>query len=281
MLRYAYNTNGASNHRLEDALGLIADSGYDGVALTLDHHHFDPFAPRLDHRASKLSSRLDELELDLVVETGARFLLDPRQKHEPTLIHPSENGRDRRIEFLKRALDVAAICDGEAVSFWAGRPQDGVDPDEAWSWLVEGVGEVVEAAEERDVTAAFEPEPGMLVETVDDFYRLQDQIPSLQLALDTGHCVVTGEREPQAAVRECESDLGTVAIEDMKRGVHEHLFFGEGDMDIPAILGALGDVGFDRLVCVELSRASPTAHETVPSAIDYLESAEQSLTGAR
>ena len=281
MLRYAYNTNGASNHRLEDALGLIADSGYDGVALTLDHHHFDPFAPRLDHRASRLSSRLDELELDLVVETGARFLLDPRQKHEPTLIHPSENGRDRRIEFLKRALDVAAICDGEAVSFWAGRPQDGVDPDEAWSWLVEGVGEVVEAAEERDVTAAFEPEPGMLVETVDDFYRLQDQIPSLQLALDTGHCVVTGEREPQAAVRECESDLGTVAIEDMKRGVHEHLFFGEGDMDIPAILGALDDVGFDRLVCVELSRASPTAHETVPDAIDYLESAEQSLTGAR
>jgi len=281
MLRYAYNTNGASNHRLEDALGLIADSGYDGVALTLDHHHFDPFAPRLDHRASRLSSRLDELELDLVVETGARFLLDPRQKHEPTLIHPSENGRDRRIEFLKRALDVAAICGGEAVSFWAGRPQDGVDPDEAWSWLVEGVGEVVEAAEERDVTAAFEPEPGMLVETVDDFYRLQDQIPSLQLALDTGHCVVTGEREPQAAVRECESDLGTVAIEDMKRGVHEHLFFGEGDMDIPAILGALGDVGFDRLVCVELSRASPIAHETVPDAIDYLETAEQSLTGAR
>jgi sugar phosphate isomerase/epimerase len=280
MLRYAYNTNGASNHRLEDALGLIGDSGYDGVALTLDHHHFDPFAPRLDHRASKLSSRLDELGLGLVVETGARFLLNPRQKHEPTLIHPSQEGRDRRIEFLKRALDVAAICDGEAVSFWAGRPQDGVDLDTAWSRLVEGVGEVVEAAEERDVTAAFEPEPGMLVETVDDFYRLQDQIPGLQLALDTGHCVVTEEREPQAAVRACASDLGTVAIEDMKRGVHEHLFFGEGDMDIRAILGALDDVGFDRLVCVELSRASPTAHETVPNAINYLKSAERSPTGA-
>jgi sugar phosphate isomerase/epimerase len=44
-LRYAYNTNGASNHRLADALALIAEAGYDGVALTLDHHHFDPFAP--------------------------------------------------------------------------------------------------------------------------------------------------------------------------------------------------------------------------------------------
>ncbi|MCS3665473.1 sugar phosphate isomerase/epimerase [Salinibacter ruber] len=275
MLRFAYNTNGASNHRLEDALGLIADSGYDGVALTLDHHHFDPFAPRLDHRASKLSSRLDKLGLDLVVETGARFLLNPREKHEPTLIHPTEDGRDRRIEFLTRALDVAAICDGEAVSFWAGRPQEGVGVDEAWSWLVEGVGQVVEAAEERGVTPAFEPEPGMLVETVGDFYRLQDQVSGLRLALDTGHCLVTEERAPQAAVRECESDLGTVAIEDMKRGIHEHLFFGEGDMDIPAILDALEEVGFGRLVCVELSRASPTAHETVPDALDYLRSAER------
>ena len=137
------------------------------------------------------------------------------------------------------------------------------------------MGQVVEAAEERGVTPAFEPEPGMLVETVGDFYRLQDQVPGLRLALDTGHCLVTEERTPQAAVRECESDLGTVAIEDMKRGIHEHLFFGEGDMDIPAILDALEEVGFGRLVCVELSRASPTAHETVPDALDYLRSAER------
>ena len=34
-LRYAYNTNGAANHRLDDALRLIADAGYAGVALTL------------------------------------------------------------------------------------------------------------------------------------------------------------------------------------------------------------------------------------------------------
>ena len=40
-LRYAYNTNGASNHRLGDALTLIAEAGYDGVALTLDHHRLE------------------------------------------------------------------------------------------------------------------------------------------------------------------------------------------------------------------------------------------------
>ena len=43
-LRFAYNTNGAANHRLDDAIDLIKGAGYDGVALTLDIHHLDPFA---------------------------------------------------------------------------------------------------------------------------------------------------------------------------------------------------------------------------------------------
>ena len=275
-LRYAYNTNGASNHRLDDALALIAEAGYDGVALTLDHHHFDPFAPNLSGRAQKLNARLREMNLDLVVETGARFLLDPRHKHEPTLISPEPEGRARRVDFLTRALDVAAACNGETVSFWAGRPRPGVDPAEAWKWLVDGVAEVVEAADERGVPASFEPEPGMLVETVDDFRRLQQQVPDLRLALDTGHCLVTEERAPEDAVDEFGPDLGTVAIEDMERGVHHHLFFGEGDMDVPAVLQALRKAPFTGLVCVELSRASPTAHETIPRALDHLRRAEPS-----
>ncbi|MGB3635505.1 MAG: hypothetical protein WA982_15795, partial [Rubrobacteraceae bacterium] len=85
-LRFAYNTNGAANHRLDDTLTLIAGAGYDGVALTLDHHHLDPFAPNLVGRAEKLARRLEELGLGAVIETGARFLLDPRTKHEPTLV---------------------------------------------------------------------------------------------------------------------------------------------------------------------------------------------------
>lgn len=277
-LRYAYNTNGASNHRLSDALDLIAEAGYDGVALTLDHHHFDPFAPQLHRRAGDLANRLNMLGLDLVVETGARFLMNPHEKHEPTLITPSADGRAQRIDFLTRACDVAAACDGEAVSFWAGRPHEGLDRDEAWGWLVEGVAQVVEAAQSRGVTPALEPEPGMLVETVDDFYRLQEHVPGLRLALDTGHCLVTGERDPADAVRTCAGDLGTVAIEDMKRGVHEHLPFGTGDMNIPAILQALHDAFFTRLVCVELSRASPTAHTTIPSSLAYLKEAEQQIS---
>jgi D-psicose/D-tagatose/L-ribulose 3-epimerase len=42
-LRLASNTNGLFSHRLHDAISLIANSGYQGIALTLDHHHLDRF----------------------------------------------------------------------------------------------------------------------------------------------------------------------------------------------------------------------------------------------
>ena len=277
-LRYAYNTNGAAHHRLDDALALVADAGYDGVALTLDVHHLDPFAPDLPSRARALGARLRALGLGLVVETGARYLLDPRAKHEPTLVTADPAARARRVDFLRRCLDVCAECGGETVSFWAGVPRPGVDRREAWRWLADGVHAVLALAAERGVVASLEPEPGMFVETADDYYRLRALLgepgAALRLALDAGHCLVTGDRDPADAVRATAADLGTVAVEDMRRGVHEHLPFGDGDMDTRAVLGALAGVGYTRLVTVELSRDSHRAHDMVPRALAYLKAAE-------
>ncbi len=270
-LRFAYNTNGTAHHRLDDALGLIADSGYDGVALTLDIHHLDPFAGDFRANLSSVAARLRALDLGCVVETGARFLLNPRAKHEPTLISADAEGRARRIMFLEHALQVTAETGGEAMSFWAGVPKPGVSLAQARTWLREGIEQVVSAAAKLGVVAALEPEPGMLIETADD-YRALD-VTGLKLALDTGHCIVTGERDPAASVAMFADQLGTVAMEDMKRGVHVHLPFGEGDMDVPSVLQALQNIGYSKLVCVELSRESHRADIMVPAALAYLRQA--------
>ena len=267
-LRFAYNTNGCANHRLDDALTFIADAGYDGVALTLDIHHLDPFADGWEREAERVAGRLQALGLASVIETGARFLLDPRDKHEPTLISPSAEGRARRIDFLRRAIDIGAILGSEAISFWAGAPKPGVERNEARSWLREGLALVVSHAHARGVVAAFEPEPGMLVETAAEWEALG--VEGLTLALDTGHCLVTQDMDPADAVRRYAERLGTVALEGMARGVHVHLPFGEGDMDVPAVLRALEEVGYRKLVCVELSRESPRAHVAIPESLAWL-----------
>ena len=279
-LRFAYNTNGTASHRLDDALMLMAETGYKGVALTLDHNHFDPFARDWEAQAKRLAGRLRGLDFGSVIETGARFLLDPRAKHEPTLVTADPAGRARRIAFLHRAIDVGGVLGSEAVSFWAGVPKPGVDRAEAWDWLRAGLEQVVAYAGRRGIVAALEPEPGMLVETVDDYLRLRADLPGLKLALDTGHLLVTSEREPADAIREFGQHLGTVTVEDMRRGEHVHLPFGEGDMPVPAVLDALDRIGFGGLVCVELSRDSHRADMMIPQAFSYLRLCRENVRAA-
>ena len=280
-LRFAYNTNGLSNHALDDALDLLADVGYDGVALTLDHAHLDPRAPDALQRAHALRPGLQRRGLGSVVETGARFVLDPRDKHEPTLVTADVDGRARRVAFLRHAVDVAEALGSEAVSFWAGVPRAGVDHAQAWGWLVDGVRQVVAHAEACGVAAAFEPEPGMLVEHLDDLTRLREQVPGLAVALDTGHCVVSGAYEPDEAVRHAAGALATVTVEGMPRGSHDHVPLDDprNDVDTDAVLAALVDVGWTGLVCVELSRDSHRAHQVVPQTLRLLREAEDRVTG--
>ena len=272
-MRYAYNTNGLAHHRLDDALLLLADSGYDGVALTLDVHHLDPYAADALEQAKQLRRRCDDLGLGVVVETGARYLLNPRVKHEPTFVTAGPAGRARRLAYLRLACDLDEVLEAEAVSFWAGVPAPGVDRAQAWTWLVEGVAGLLDSHGSVGYALAFEPEPGMLVEDCDDWARLQAEAPGLSLALDTGHCVVSGAYEPQDAVRAFASHLGTVAVEGMRRGVHDHLPLDEGDVDLPAVLAALKDISYDKLVTLELSRDSHRAHDMVPRALATLRAA--------
>jgi sugar phosphate isomerase/epimerase len=160
--------------------------------------------------------------------------------------------------------------------FWAGVPGD--DRTTSWSWLVDGVTEVVGYAADRSVTCAVEPEPGMLVDDCDDcddWARLAAAVPGLTLALDTGHCIVSGRWAPDDAVRAFAPQLGAVAIEDMPRGRHEHRAPGEGDMDLPAVLAALRHVGHGGLVSLQLSRDAHRADTLVPAALAALRAAER------
>jgi sugar phosphate isomerase/epimerase len=272
-VRYGYVSNGLADHRIEDALELLADNGYRGVALTLDHVHFDPLAPRLRARAERLRRRLESLGLDCVVETGARFVLDPRRKHFPTLV---SDGRERRVDLLCRAVDVAGELGAPVVSLWSGAAPADLDPALAWDLLVDGLERVLEHARRAGVTLAFEPEPGMLVEELADYELLEQRLgrpEALALTLDIGHCICLEGESPGDCIRRAGARLAHVHIEDMVRGVHEHLMFGEGELDLPATLAALEEIGYDGLVAVELSRHAHRAHEVVPAAMRSLREA--------
>ena len=274
-LRFGYGTNGFANHRLTDALTVIAELGYTGVALTLDHDHLDPFAPELARRVSRTADQLLDLGLAVVIETGARYLLDPWRKHAPTLLH---DDRKLRLDFLRRAVAVGADLGAEAVSFWAGvRPAE-VDERTAWQRLVDGCAEVTEAATTAGVPLGFEPEPGMLVPDIAGWRRLHAELgaPSMfGLTLDIGHCRCLEPQPVPECVTAVAGHLVNVQIDDMRRGIHEHLEFGTGEIDFPPVLRALRDGGYRGLVAVELPRHSHAAPAVARASLAFLRAAEE------
>ncbi|WP_412538106.1 sugar phosphate isomerase/epimerase family protein [Longispora sp. K20-0274] len=273
-LRFGYGTNGFANHRLTDALAVIADLGYTGVALTLDHAHLDPYPPKLFERTAAVATALGRHGLGVVIETGARYLLDPGRKHAPTLL---DEDRDRRIDFLRRAVDMGADLGAEAVSFWAGVRPAGLDPAAAWDRLVAGCAEVVAHADAADMVLGFEPEPGMLVETLAGWHALRADLgapDAFGLTLDIGHCRCNEPDPVPDCVRAAAPYLVNVQIDDMRRGTHEHLEFGAGEIDFPPVLAALTEVGYPGLVAVELPRHSHAAPEVAARSLAFLRAAE-------
>ncbi|MEU8887938.1 sugar phosphate isomerase/epimerase family protein [Streptomyces sp. NPDC048442] len=272
-LRFGYGTNGLTDLRLYDALALLADLGYDGVGLTLDHMHLDPLSSELHSLTAKLAERLDRLDLTVTVETGARYVLDPRRKHGPSLLDPDPAGRSARADLLRTAVRVGAELGAHAVHCFSGTVPAGTPPDAAWQRLAAAMAPVVEAATAARVPLAVEPEPGHLLATLADFHRLRRALGDPQhlgLTLDIGHCQCLEEASPADCIREAAPWLRHVQIEDMRRGVHEHLPFGEGEIDFPPVLAALAATGYQGLTVVELPRHSHAGPELARSSRKFL-----------
>ncbi|MFE5887789.1 sugar phosphate isomerase/epimerase family protein [Streptomyces sp. NPDC056462] len=276
-LRFGYGTNGLADLRLDDALALLADLGYDGVGLTLDHMHLDPLASDLAARTRRLAQRLDTLGLDVTVETGARYVLDPRRKHGPSLLDPDPDDRARRVDLLIRAIRVAADLGAHAVHCFSGITPADTDPDTAWDRLAEALTPVLDAATAAGVPLAVEPEPGHLLATLADFHRLRRTLGDpdhLGLTLDIGHCQCLEPLSPADCIRAAAPWLRHVQIEDMRRGIHEHLPFGDGEIDFPPVLAALAVTGYQGLTVVELPRHSHAGPHFAERSLPFLRSAE-------
>ncbi len=271
-MRFGYGTNGFGNHRLTDALDVIAGLGYDGVALTLDTNHLDPFDADLARRTAVVAAELQRRGLAVVVETGARYLLDPWRKHSPTLM---DDDPGRRLDYLRRAVRVGADLGAEAVSFWSGIGT-------GWDRLVDGCGQVVDSAAAAGVTLGFEPEPGMLVADIADWRRLHADLgrpPGFGITLDIGHCRCLEPQPVPDCVLAVAEHLVNVQIDDMRRDVHEHLEFGTGEIDFPPVLAALTTAGYRGLVSVELPRHSHAAPAVAAQSLDFLRNAAKEADG--
>jgi sugar phosphate isomerase/epimerase len=268
-----FSTNSIGDVDPLDAIPVLRSMGYGSLAITLDHHTLDPFANDLPARIARWREALARSRMACVIETGARHLLDPVQKHEPTLVTADLEARQRRTDFLCRAIDIAVELGATCVSLWSGVVRDSADEAAIWSRLEGSLASVLDHAAARRMPLGFEPEPGMAIDTLARYGQLLDRMgrpDHLRLTIDIGHMECMGEWPMADVLRPWADRVVNVHVDDMLCCRHEHLPLGTGDVDFPPILAALAAGGYVGGLHVELPRQSHRWVETARQSAAFL-----------
>jgi sugar phosphate isomerase/epimerase len=264
-----YNTNGFYHHTLEDATRIIADLGYGGIALTPDVHHLNPHRGTFDDLTA-YKELIDRLGLSIVIETGARYILDPSRKHYPSLLTPGRG--DERLQFLSRCLEIARHLGASVLSFHSGCLEEGTSHEEGRTKLARFVRFLADECDALGIRLAIEPEPGMFIESMKDYEKLMAECgeSNCALTLDVGHVHITEGEPLDAVIRAQARKIVNVHIDDARGSRHEHLPLGEGEIDFEPALRALQEIGHPLYLSVELSRHGHDAVEQARRSFTFL-----------
>ena len=272
-MKAGYSTNSLGDVDPLDALSLLCEQGYASLAITPDRNILNPYEKTFASEVRVWQHALAKAQMRCVVETGARHLLDSKRKHHPTLLSDAQDDCNRRIEFLRRAIELAGELKADCVSLWSGAVCSDADETLLWRKLTDGVGEVLDHASRCGVMLGFEPEPGMFIDTVaraEELFERLGRPKSLGLTVDIGHLECLGERPLAATVRDVADRIVNVHIDDMIVCRHEHLPLGKGDIDYVPIFRELFAARYQGGLHVELPRQSHRWYETAKESYEFI-----------
>ena len=272
-MKAGYSTNSFGDVDPLDALSLLCEQGYASLAITPDRNILNPYEKTFASEVRVWQHALAKAQMRCVVETGARHLLDSKRKHHPTLLSDAQDDCNRRIEFLRRAIELAGELNADCVSLWSGAVCSDADETLLWRKLTDGVGEVLDHASRCGVVLGFEPEPGMFIDTVaraEELFERLGRPKSLGLTVDIGHLECLGERPLAATVRDVAHRIVNVHIDDMIVCRHEHLPLGKGDIDYVPIFRELLAARYQGGLHVELPRQSHRWYETAKESYEFI-----------
>ena len=272
-MKAGYSTNSFGDVNPLDALSLLCEQGYASLAITPDRNILNPYEKTFASEVRVWQHALAKAQMRCVVETGARHLLDSKRKHHPTLLSDAQDDCNRRIEFLRRAIELAGELKADCVSLWSGAVCSDAEETLLWRKLTDGVGEVLDHASRCGVVLGFEPEPGMFIDTVaraEELFERLGRPKSLGLTVDIGHLECLGERPLAATVRDVADRIVNVHIDDMIVCRHEHLPLGKGDIDYVPIFRELLAARYQGGLHVELPRQSHRWYETAKESYEFI-----------
>ncbi|MFO0877995.1 MAG: sugar phosphate isomerase/epimerase family protein [Gemmataceae bacterium] len=256
-MKFAFSTNAYLNYSFAEAVTRLARLGYPAVEIMADVPHAWP-AFMLDEQKQALRDALarNQLQISNINAFMMHAVNDPRQRYwYPSWIEPDRHYRQIRIDHTKRALTLARELGAPCITTEPGGP---VEPGTSWKdalkLFVEMIKPVAEHAEKEGVLLLVEPEPGLLIETCEQFLEFMSHIdsPAVAMNYDIGHAYCVKD-DPATTIPQVARYIRHFHLEDIApTRVHAHLIPGEGAIDFAAALRAIRDMRYDGWITIEL-----------------------------
>src|SRR5689334_20431898 len=192
MTKLSYSTFGLTQLSFLDAIDAVDRAGYPGIEVSFHRDQFNPFEIT-DDDLNTIKKKFETTHVKPACVATASHFFTPSRPHEPSLMCLEAAGRKRRINLVKRGIQVARKLGVDLVTFGSGFIRDdhvanpSVDPNEL---LVDSIHQCLkEIRSDEDITLLIEPEPGMFIETLDQGVNLVNEVnsPKFKLHLDLCH----------------------------------------------------------------------------------------------
>ncbi|MEX2140580.1 MAG: sugar phosphate isomerase/epimerase [Pirellulales bacterium] len=153
----------------------------------------------------------------------------------------------------------------------------GFDWDRVWSTWIDTVRECVRRAKDFGLRFSIEHHTHCVVPDAASFLRLWDTVQDRHLgySLDTGWTLIQREYPP-VAIHKVKEQLMNVHIRDIDGHMRKFVHFGQGVMDVKAVVEALKQVGYRGFVSIEQDKHPGDMRQTCQR---YLRAMREYISG--
>ena len=258
-MKTGFRTAGYEAWGLGPTLQDIALAGFDSVELCLEHPGSTPEGLD-DTRIQRVTRLLEELELPLSAVS----------------YHGDGSPVEEKVDKTFRALEIAHQMKAK-VLIVNTEPPDSTRPEHL-AEVQDRLARLCDRAGRCNIDVAVEPEPGLLIDSSQDFLTMAERVgsPNLKINLDIGHAHLT-DPDVVETIHKLGDKIVHTHVEDIAGGVHKHLLPGEGEMNLTAIFDALRDIGYEGFLTIDLFQLGDEPGERARQALAALQQIETNL----
>ncbi|MGC9320056.1 MAG: sugar phosphate isomerase/epimerase family protein, partial [Armatimonadota bacterium] len=222
----------------EETLRNAKDAGYEAFELTFREQRDTALASMTDQKIADMVAMAEDMEIELAAAVGSG---EPR----PDIMTNDEARRQESIDEIKHILEVVKKFGIDTWLLVPGRVSEECPYDDAYYNARDALLDLAPFAEDIDVVIAVEYVWNRFLLSPMEFARFLGEVGSSHVGLyfDTGNMVI--QSYPEQWVKIVGKGVKKVHFKDFQRQGYEWKPLLEGDVNFPAVMEELRNIGYD------------------------------------